>query len=334
MLKLLTVLPLLAYAAARELQMVTNNNSTVYAESKKNHETIGYYFALTNNVLSVMINGTTTARLLPQEPAGYMIMPQLLLEYNQTMNANKTESRAGFMFKQGAIAHWGKGLVATKYESRGADNSTVDVWQVSANWTNSYAPDGKNTTVPKFHALMYIASAPTKFEGYNLTDDAITVRFSILEYPFMLNNSTLALNQLALSEISGITAVNGTIAENPILYGANLRIEKTALVDGKPQNITIAHYNNEAIGIIAGNSTRLNVTSWEKESFLLSFANSYNAKNVTFNQRLGINMTNCDCKKVAGADENSASLIMNSSLLSALTAVLGALVIALPALVL
>lgn len=331
MLKLLTVLPLLAYAAAHDLQMVTNNNSTVYAESKNNDETIGYYFALTNNVLSVMINGTTTSQLFPQEPAGYMIMPQLLLEYNQTMDANKTESRAGFMFKQGDIAHWGKGLVATKYESRGADNSTVDVWQVCANWTNSYAPDGKNMTVPKFHAMMYIASAPTKFGGYNLTDDAVTVRFSILEYPFMLNNSTLALNQLALSETSGITAINGTTAEDPILYGGNLRIEKTALVDGKPQNITIAHYNNEAIDIIAGNSTRVNVTAWEKESLLLSFANSYNAKNVTFNQRLGINMTNCNCKQGAN-DENSANLIMNSSVLSAFTAVLGALVIALPAL--
>ncbi|PJF18881.1 hypothetical protein PSACC_01294 [Paramicrosporidium saccamoebae] len=332
MLKLLTLLPLLAYAAARDLQMVTNTNSTVYAESKHNAETIGYYFALTNNVLSVMINGTTTAQLIPQEPVGYMIMPQLLLEYNQTMDANKTESRAGFMFKQGDIAHWGTGLAATKFESRGADNSTVDVWQVSANWTNSYAPDGKNTTVPKFHALMYIASAPTKFEGHNLTDDAITIRFSILEYPFMLNNSTLALNQLALSESAGITAINGTSADGPSIYGGNLRVDKTALVDGEKQNITIIHYNNEAIDIVAGNSTRVNVTSWTKESLLLSFANSYNAKNVTFDQRLGISMSNCDCEQNANS-ENSANLMTSSTMLTVFVAVLGALVLALPVLV-
>lgn len=282
---------LAATVTARNLNILTQSNSTIYAESKACSDAFGFYFALTNNVLQVMINGTNIGSC----PEQFMIMPQLLLEYNSTIDANSTQSRYGFMSKSGDITDWGKGLVATKYQSQG-QKKNVDVWMISANWTNPSNSDGGKTDAPKFHARMYIASGATTFEGMELTDNAIQIVYSILDYPFKLKSSSLGYNQIVLSA-SNITTTNNTEIINTGCFGGGLRINSTCLVDGKAQNVTIAPYDNTSIDIIAGNSTDINVASWAKQSIFLGFNNSGEAKNVTFEQRLAINVTNLNCDK-------------------------------------
>lgn len=325
---ILTFLPLLALATARDIDMVTNTNSTIYAESKTGQDTIGYYFALDQNVLSVMVNGTLNNGDV--EPAAVMIIPNLLLEYNKTIGPNDTTSVFGFLDKpSGMIGDWGKGLTAKKFTSKllNQTDEDVDVWQIQAEWKNPEDKKGR----PKFNAVMLFSSGPTNFQGHRLAPNLIDVRYSILNYPFSMKDSVLALNQIVLSQGGIHELFNDTdVGEGDL---GSLRVNRTALVDGKKERLDVAQYNNTnvEIDIVVGNSTSVNVTSFEKESLLFTFRNSNNAKNVTMDQRIALNITNL---RMANATaENSACVSGVSSFLLTVGTLVSALLVALPALV-
>ncbi|PJF18884.1 hypothetical protein PSACC_01293 [Paramicrosporidium saccamoebae] len=284
---LFCLLPLLAFVSARNITIVTKTNSTFYAESETKKDTIGYNFAINQNVLSVMLNATESAENI--DPVSYMIIPNLLLEYNSTENANSTDSIFGFQDKNSVVGSWGKGLSATKYKSKALNGTeSVDVWQVRAEWSN---PNAKNKK-PKFNALMYFSSAATEFHGKRLSPNAINIRYSILNYPFKYQNSTLGLNELVLSKGNIATNLfsNSTDDNGDGDYGS-LRVNRTALVDGKKKHLVVDHYDGSSIDIVAGNSTNIDLSEFDKQSVLFSVRDVSGAKNVTIDQRLSLNIT-------------------------------------------
>jgi hypothetical protein len=212
------------------------------------------------------------------------------------------------------------------------------VWQIKAEWSN---PEAKNKK-PKFNAMMYFASAATDFQGKRLSPNAINVRYSIMNFPFKYKNSTLGLNELLLSSGNMTTNLfsNSTNDKDDEDFGS-LRVNRTALVDGKKQRLVIDHYDNSSIDIVAGNSTAVDVADFDKQSVLLSVRNVSGAKNVTIDQRLSLNVTALrevaekeGANKEEAASPNSSNKSGTSSAFMAFAIAITSVLVALPALIL
>lgn len=289
MLAKLTVTTLFALATARDLSFKTKNSNEMYVESTANNNTIGYSFSLYQNVLSVQINATLTG-VKHALPNTFIVMPNLILEYNDMSPANSTQSIYGFLDKANDNKDWGNGLTATKHTSK-ATNSTNDaeVWEFAAKWTN---PDGNR---PEFQTYMYITSEDTEFDELKLTTNAISMRFSILNFPFSLENSTLALNQLILTEAGVNKNVDNQFNHDLNSYGAEnlgaLHINRTAFLDGDEGMTFLNVLDNSNNQIVAGNSTSLGIENFTVDNVLVSFSNSSGAQNVTFQQRLALDLS-------------------------------------------
>lgn len=302
--------------ASAAIKLVTNTSDTVYFEDSSRDATIGYSFSLHQNVLSVELNATASSSSSPSgccngngngaEPASLIIMPNLILEFQKPINTNSTKSAYGFLDKANNNTDWGKGLSATKYQSKGSKgNSNVDVWRVVADWKN---PD--NGGNPKFSAQMYFASAPTQYRNMSLNAHSILVRYSILDFPHKLSNSSVGYEQIILerSTTENVTIANLTDPKKEDGLITFLRVNKTALIDGKPQKINIGQLNTteEALSIMAGNSTEVDISQYQIGELFLEFANSSNAKNITFDQRLVLNLTELRAQSNVTA-QNSAN---------------------------
>lgn len=290
---------LLSLALAGKVKVAKNTTDDLYFENQDRDGTIGYSFSLFQNVLSVELNATQNCESCGGKPASMIIMPELLLEYNNATSANSTTNVFGFLDKSNANKDWGNGLSASKLQGKAINGSEkVDVWKVEAAWKN---PEGKK---PEFGAHMYFAAAPAEYQNMTLNAHSILVQYSILNFPFNMTDSSIGFEQLVLtnSAAANLTVANITNvdADESITY---LHINTTALVDGAAQNITIGSLNNTAatLSIEAGNSTRLNLTDYEINAIFLGFNNSFDAKNVTFNQRLVLNMTEFKEKRAAHA---------------------------------
>lgn len=252
------------------------SSNNIYFESKRNNNTVGYRFMLSHNALSIMVNASTSKGVVV--PATYIVAPNLILEYNNTLRPNSTKSIHGFIDKSNNNSDWGEGLRLVRHD-RG-------VVEIDGNWTSA----GNRSL--KFHTRMFVAPRNTTYAGLNLISDEVTMLFSILDYPHALSNSTLAFNQLLISgaKLRNITLQNALdlSSEN----AASLFINNTALVDGKVEAVSggvIASGQN--LDVIAGNSTLANITGLNVQDILLSFGNSSRARNVTFQQRLYVNMS-------------------------------------------
>lgn len=321
---------LLSLALAGQIKLVKNSTDDLYFEHKAQDGTIGYSFSLYQNVLSVQLNATEACQSCGSSPASLIIMPDLLLEYNNQTGANSTTRVYGFLNKANANTDWGKGLSASTVQGKALNGSeTVEVWHVNATWKN---PEGGR---PEFGAHMYFASKPAEYQNMTLNAHSILVRYSILNFPFNMTNSSLGYEQVVLAK-SG--AGNLTIANltNPQDDGAitYLRVNTTALIDGSAQNFTVSQLNNtaESLSILVGNSTRLNVTGYEPHALFFGFNNSYNAKNVTFDQRLVLNMT--EYKQKRNPQAYNAATSSTSSVWFALGALMSSLAVLVPALLL
>lgn len=267
---------LVASEASRSITIKAENSSDIYVESSQTNSTVGYRFLLYHNVLSVVVNASNSRGTV--SPATYMVLPSAMLEYNSTIKPSDTKSIYGFLNKANNNSNWGEGLRLARRNR--------DVFEITGNWTS---PGNGN---PKFHARMFVAARNTTYAGLNLTPDEIAMFFSILDYPHELRNSTLAFDQLLVSgaKLRNLTLSNAIelSSEN----AASLFINNTALVDGRVEPLSggvIA--NGEDFGITLGNSTSLNVTGLSVQDILLKFGNSSRAKNVTFQQRLHVNMS-------------------------------------------
>lgn len=273
--------------ATRSIRIKAEGNDDIYLESSQANNTVGYRFMLYQNVLSVMVNASNSKGTV--SPATYAVAPSLILEYNKTIDRGATKSIYGFMNKANANRDWGQGLHLVRRNR--------DVIEIHGNWTS---PDNNRL---KFHARMFIASRNTTYAGFNLVPDEITMLFSILDYPHSIAGSTLAFDQLLLS---GVKLKNLTLDNAFELNSANaasLFINNTALVDGKAEAVSGGVIgNDQEISITAGNSTSLNITGLSVQDILLSFSNSTRAKNVTFQQRLYVNMS-----AMAGQSDNETN---------------------------
>lgn len=309
MLNSLVISALLGCASAA-IKLVTNTSDTVYFEDNGRDAKIGYSFSLHQNVLSVELNATVSSggccgNNNSTEPASLIIMPNLLLEFKDPINSNSTKSAYGFLDKANNNTDWGKGLSASKYQSKDLKGkSGVDVWRVKADWKN---PDGGK---PKFSAQMYFASAPTQYQNMSLNAHSILVRYSILDFPYKMSNSSVGYEQIILesSAMNNVTIANLTEPKKEDGLITFLRVNKTALIDGKPQKINIGSLNTteEALSIMAGNSTEVDISQYQIGELFLEFANSSNAKNITFDQRLVLNVTELRAQSNVTA-QNSAS---------------------------
>lgn len=314
------------------VKLVTNSSDEIYIENDSRDGKVGYSFALFQNVLTVELNGTVPVCCnKASTPASLVIMPNLLMEFNGTVNANSTTSVYGFLDKANNNTDWGTGLSAVKSQSKGSSgNSNVDVWTVTGEWKNREG--GK----PKFRAQMYFSSAPTTYQNMSLDAHSILVRYSILEFPYKLRNSSVGYEQIVLSRTAAdnvtISQLTDGTTDGLVTY---LRVNETAIVDGQPQSVSIGNLNvtGESLSITAGNSTRLNITEYEVGSLFLSFSNSSQAKNITFDQRLALNISELRSHNDVTA-QNSASKAGPLSPWAQLTVAISALALAFTAFVL
>lgn len=337
----LAISALLATVSAK-IRLVTNSSDHLYFDNEQSEQTMGYSFSLYQNVLSVELNATANEKDNDRtRPAALIIMPNLMLEFNDTIAANDTTDVYGFLSKANANANWGKGLTATKHDADGSE-----VWEIEAQWKN---PEGGR---PRFAAFMYLSSEEINYQNMTLGPHSIMLKYSILDYPFKMTNGTLGFDQITLGQSVNRTASsdgnntssnrgtvwsNGTIVnltsehtENDIF---NLRVNTTALVDGKPQTVFVGALNSttEELSIMAGNSTRVNVTDYEVGSVFLGFAHSDKAKNVTFYQRMGLNVT--VLRGQNNTEAQNAGISLEYNMFTLVIALLGSMFVALPALV-
>lgn len=297
---------------AGSINTVNNNATDIYLESKNQGTTVGYRFSLSSNILSVTMNASNSNS--SGELVRYAILPSLMFEsasapfFNTTVNYTNT---VNMMDKSSQYKNWGNGLKVNKSGS---------VYEISGTWTNP-----GNNHKPQFGAKMYIAENGTTYNGMKLDPNEIAMEFSILNYTYELSNTSLSYSQFVFSKQGFNPTSNSSQYSDgmaTILY-----VNNTALVDGRSQPVNVTG-GQDALDTNPRNySTIFNLTGQVGQEMRFYFSNSNGAKNVTFGERLQLNVSALN--SISKMEENAASVYKAPAWIAVATSVVFA-VLALP----
>lgn len=289
MLRIFLALMLVPYVLCSTITVRTNTTSNVYITVPSGDVTVGYTFLLEQNVLTVRLNATKgSSRVFD---ATFAILPNYFLEYNETYTIQKTSNVRSFLDFTSNSADWGAGLILSK--------RTANVYQVQSTWTD---PARRPL---KFATNLYMSNTVTKYQGIDLKPYEIAIFFSILDFPFILENSALGYNQILLT---GRQLQNSTYRSSILLSSgeiSSLLLDTTALVDGNDRSVSQTTIENGTSKVLVSGARNIDVFGLKDSEILLTFDDSYNAKNVTFQQRLLFNTSLLGA--ISGSAENSSS---------------------------
>lgn len=273
----LAIFYLAVVSCQRSIKVVRETPEEIYIESSAPGNTLGFLFGIKFGTLIVQakaMQGNTTIR-----PSIFTILPNLLLEYNSSRPVTTSISIYTFLNFSNGEQNWGKGLALLK--------PTDFIYEVQGNWTHS------SRQSLKFHTRMIMCTRPSLYQGQKLVPNEIRLIFSVVDFPSILVNSTLAYDQILLTG----AALRNQSLEQTYRYtsggAASLSINEAALVDGIPHAVIPGHIrdqnywepllNNATAAKFAANLTVSDV--------LVGFAGSKQARNVTFFQRLAVNVS-------------------------------------------
>lgn len=296
MLRRVLALLLACRLCSASLTVVTNATDELYITTPVNGTTLGYTFLLEQNVLTVRINATEGSTRLPD--ATFAILPNYFLEYNKTYSIYKTNSVRSFLDFKSTSTDWGAGLRLSK--------RTEHVYQIQGLWTD---PARKPL---KFAINCYISDAVTQYQGIDLKPHEITMFSSILDFPFLLEQSELGINQLLLS---GQSLKNSTKGSSILLTSDDasfLLLDTTAIVDGRNEQMSQTAIENATSSQILTSATKASdVLELKVAEIVLTFAKSHKAKNITFQQRLGYNTSSA--ARLSTSSQNDGNIITTMS---------------------
>lgn len=289
MLRIILASLLVSYGICSLITVRTNTTSEVYITVPSGDATLGYTFLLEQNVFTVRLNATKNSSRVTN--ATFLITPNYFLEYNQTYTIQKTSSVRSFLDFRSNEADWGAGLVLSR--------RTADVYQLQSVWTD---PARKPL---KFIINCYMSNTVTKYQGIDLKPYEVAMFFSIVDFPFILEQSALGYNQILLT---GQPIQNSTYRSSIVLSSStasSLTMDTTAIVDGKDQPVSQTVIENGTPRMLISGSKNTDIFGLRDSEVLLTFGNSYRAKNVTFQQRLLYNTSSSEA--ISSSTENSGN---------------------------
>lgn len=280
-------------ACQRSIHVVRESSEDIYIESRAPDNTLGFLFDLRFGTLVVQakaMHGNTTV-----QPSIFTVLPNLLLEFNGSTSVGTSKSVYTFLNFSRESRNWGNGLVLLKRSD--------SVYEVQSNWTHITKRE------LTFRTRMLMCTRPVLYQGFKLLPNEIRLVFTVLDYPYILERSTLACDQLLLT---GAPLTNRTL-DQAIMYSSggvtDLFINEAALVDGVPhavipENIRFQNYWKD---FIQDSSAANFAGKLIPSDILFSFAGSRQAKNVTFLQRISINVSSIRSQGAGELDDNASN---------------------------
>lgn len=275
------ILWLLSFSLMRfaegSLQVVLNQSWSVVLHHQEGNTTTVYGASLQQNTLLTGMNFTLNGEFF--EPPSFGIIPNVLIEINNTIPLLNSTSVRGFLDFTSWSGDWGEGLVLKQ--------ATPSVYKISGSWYS------RTATHLNFRVTMLIASKPTVYEGFSLQPQQLFMIYTIVNFPFRLLNSRLSLDQIILT---GEKATNYTLP-NYFVFTSNkltsLYVNKTAIVDGIRRTVSLSKIRISSLWskLRYSSTTRTrNLSGRNVDDFVLIFDHSNNAKNITIQQVLKSNI--------------------------------------------
>lgn len=316
MLHLVTLLLFLlfGFGSLSSIEVVKEEPNFIFLRQDNGTTVVGYTFALVKGTIMIKMNASEPPGVR-YEPATYAILPNLIMEFNASLPIETSRSVYSFLHFLGDNNTWPEGITLRR--------PSDGIYQINAVWTNVY----KKTL--KFRANMLVAEKTLEFGGSRIQPNEIQITFTVTDYPFILEDSTLAFDEILLT---GATLTNSTTRENFVLTSdgvTSLYVNRTALVDGRRERVIFGKTRDETYWQRAlRNSTTANIAGLNVQDLLLGFEKSKKASNVTFFQKLALDPAKIKAQNDDNASESGTSSASYSSVslsFSTLVSLLGIL---------
>lgn len=294
----LTICYLAVASGQRSIKVVRETPEEIYIESSAPGNTLGFLFGIKFGTLMVQtkaMQGNTTIR-----PSIFTVLPNLLLGYNSSQPVTTSKNLYSFLNFSNGDQNWGRGLALLKPNDF--------IYEVQGNWTHA------SRRSLRFHTRMIMCTRPSLYQGQKLTPNEIRLIFSVVDVPTIVPSSTLAYDQILLT---GASLTNRSL-EQSYRYTSggitSLSINEAALIDGIPHAVVPGHFRdqnhwkrlveNATAADFAANLTISDV--------IIGFASSRGARNVTFFQRLTVNVSSIQGQGNNDLDENTSGTPLSS----------------------
>lgn len=276
---------LVSLSFAEELNVLKNTTQTIALKSTAGDTQVQYNFSLQRNTFMVRINATVGKESLPASDFG--VLPNVFIETNASVPLEESRSVRGFLHLTSFDNDWNDGLILSKENN--------EVYKVSGSWNS---PSNKSLN---YKVQMYVASKATVYQGISLNPNEVVWISNVIDFPFLIQNSFLALDEVFLS---GAVLSNNTVPGAFVFSSDNvtqLYINSSVLMDGKNHSILIANIRADSLWsrFESGDNTTRNLSGRNVDDALIVFLDSNDAKNITFEQRLVYNHAPASAASVA-----------------------------------
>lgn len=289
---ILLIFGLFSLGSLSSIEVVSEEPDFIYLRQDNGTTAVGYTFSLVKGTIMIKMNASDPPNTT-YKPATYAVLPNLIMEYNASMPIETSHSVYSFLHFLNDTNPWSGGI-----KLRRPDDG---LYQISAIWTNL----AKKTL--KFHTSMLVAEKAVKFGGLNLQPNEIHITFTITDYPYILQESTLAFDEILLT---GAAVTNSTTPDTFVITSdgaTSLYVNRTALVDGKRERVIFGKTRDETYWQRSLRNSTNSVSGLNVQDLLLGFENSRRARNVTFFQRLALNVAKVKAQDNSNTSESATS---------------------------
>lgn len=267
---------LLFLGSSAGLEVLKNTTNHIILSATDGDAKIQYSFSLQRNTFMVRMNVSIGSERLPASDFG--ILPNVFIEANSSVLPEESTSVRGFLHFESFDKDWNSGLILSQRNN--------DVYEIDGSWNS---PTNRSLN---YRFQMYVTSRATVYRGIRLNPNEITWISTIVDFPYRLKDSFLALDEIFLSEVP---LTNGTTSAAYVFSSDNvtqLYINTTALIDGRNEDILIANIRPDSFWshFEGGTNTTRNLSGRNVDDALIIFLGSRDAKNITFQQRLAYNL--------------------------------------------